>query len=146
MTLRESEEKLSKLNIEINRLLKEREAVLKEWSAAFSAESPEKITCVDENIGDCHKLYLRSGESKMLVCYLDHYDMEGSTDDYYKRINTSIAIQNIANGRDDLPEYQRNLIYAKAIEIRECVQAASTDCLETLSSGIKECGNDRKNI
>ena len=123
MTLQESEEKLSELNTEINRLLKEREAVLKEWNIAFSTESPENIICVDESIGDVHKLYLVNCESKMLVCYLDNYDMDDNIDDYYKRIDTSIAIQNIANKRDDIPEYQRNLVYAKAIEIRESVQA-----------------------
>ena len=123
MNLQESEVKLSELNDEINRLLKERETVLKEWNIAFSTESPENITCVDENIGDVHKLYLVTGESKMLVCFLDNYDMEDSIDDYYKRIDTSIAIQNIANRRDDIPEYQRNLVYTKAIEIRESVQA-----------------------
>lgn len=31
-----------------------------------------------------------------------------------------MAIQNIANKRDsDIPEYQKNLIYTKAIEIRK---------------------------
>lgn len=123
MTLQESEEKLSELNAEINRMLKEREVVLKEWNIAFNTESPENITCVDENVGDVHKLYLVNGESKMFVCHLDNYDMEGSIEDYYKRIDTSIAIQNIKNDRDDIPEYQRNLVYAKAIEIRESVQA-----------------------
>lgn len=124
MTLQESEAKLSELNTEINRLLKEREAVLKEWNLAFSIECPENITCVDENIGDSHKLYLVNGESKMLVCHLDNYDMKSSINDYYKRIDTSMTILNIANGRDfEMPEYQKNLIYAKAIEIRESVQA-----------------------
>ena len=122
MTLQESEKKLSELNAEINRLLKEREAVLKEWNIAFSTE-PENITCVDESIGDSHKLYLVNGESKMHVCLLDSCDMKGSIEEFYKRIDTSMCILNIANGRNDTPEYQKNLIYAKAIEIRESVRA-----------------------
>lgn len=35
MGLKESEEKISDLNAEINRLLKEREIILKEWKVAF---------------------------------------------------------------------------------------------------------------
>lgn len=126
MSLQKSEEKLSELNAEINRLLKEREIILKEWNAAFNTENPEDIICVDENIGDCHKLYLVNNKSKMHVCLLDSYDMTGSLEDFYKRINTSMCILNVANGRDDTPEYQKNLIYAKAIEIRECVQAENS--------------------
>lgn len=122
MTLQESEEKLSELNAEIDRLLKEREAVLKEWNIAFSAENPENIACIDDSIGDFHKLYLVNGKSRMLVCHLDKYDMKGSVEDYYRRINTSMAILNIANERNETPEYQKNLIYAKAIEIRESMQ------------------------
>lgn len=129
VTLQESEEKLSELNAEISRLLKEREAVLKEWNIAFNTE--ENIICIDENVGDIHKLYLVNGESKMFMCHLDNYDMEGSIEDYYKRIDTSIAIQNIKNKRDDIPEYQRNLVYAKAIEVRESVQAEKNQCDQT---------------
>ncbi len=40
MTLQEAEIKLSELNTEINELLQEREAVLKEWNTAFNAENP----------------------------------------------------------------------------------------------------------
>ena len=102
MTLQESEKKLSELNTEIDKLLKEREAVLK-----------------DENIGDNHILYLVNGGSKMLVCRLNSYDLEDSIQEFYKHINTSMAIQNIANNREsESPKYQKNLIYVKAIEIR----------------------------
>lgn len=56
----------------------------------------------------------------MLVCRLDDYDLEESISDFHKRINTSMQILNIANKRDfALPDYQKNLVYAKAIEIRE---------------------------
>lgn len=120
MTLQEAEARLSELNAEINKLLEERETVLKEWNIAFNTENQDKITCIDENIGDSHKLYLVNGESKMLMCHLDNYDMEGSIGDFYKRIDNSMCIQNIANKRDfDVLDYQKNLVYAKAIEIRE---------------------------
>ena len=120
MTLQEAETKLSELNTEINKLLQEREAVLKEWNIVFNTENPDKITCIDENIGDSHKLFLVNGESKMLVCHLDNYDMEGNINDFYKRIDNSMHILNMKNGRDfEIPNYQKNLVYAKAIEIKE---------------------------
>ena len=119
MTLQESEIKLSELNNKIDKLLKERGVVLKEWYAAFNTENPESITCVDENIGDNHNIYLVNGELKMHVCFFDSYNMKGSIEEFFKRLDTSMCILNVANGRDDTPEYQRNLIYAKAIEIRE---------------------------
>lgn len=120
MTLREAEVRLSELNCEITGLLKERESVLREWSAAFQTESPQNMICVDEGAGDCHELYLVSGDLKEQVCVFDSHDMRGGIDDFYKRIDTSIDILNIANGRNcEMPEYQRNLIYAKAAEIRE---------------------------
>lgn len=120
MTLQEAETKLSELNNQIAELLKEREKVLKEWNIAFNTENPDKITCIDENIGDSHKLYLVNEESKMLVCHLDTYDMEDSINDFYKRIDNSMHILNMRNGRDfEIPEYQRNLVSVKAIEIRE---------------------------
>ena len=120
MTLQESEARLSELNGKINKLLKERESVLKEWYAAFNSENTEGIVCIDENIGDNHILYLVNGGSKMLVCRLDSYDLEDNIQEFYKRINTSMAIQNIANNREpESPDYQKNLIHAKAIEIKD---------------------------
>ena len=124
MTLQESEAKLSELNTQISKLLKEREAVLKEWEAAFYTENPEGIVCIDESVGDNHTLYLVNGESKMQVCMFSSYDMKGSIEEFYKRLDTSMCILNVANGRDsNTPEGQKNLIYAKAIEIRESMQA-----------------------
>lgn len=124
MTLQESEAKLSELNAEISRLLKEREAVLKEWEAAFYTENPEGIVCIDESVGDNHTLYLVNGESKMQVCMFSSYDMKGSIEEFYKRLDTSMCILNVANGRDsNTPEGQKNLIYAKAIEIRDSMQS-----------------------
>lgn len=126
MTLQEAELKLSDLNAKINELLKEREIILKEWNIAFNTENQDGIICVDENIGDSHKLYLINGDSKMLMCHLDDYDMRGSLEDYYKRIDTSMQIQYIANNRDfEIPDYQKNLVYAKAIEIRDSFKSES---------------------
>lgn len=119
MTLQEAEVRLSELNNEINKLLEKREIVLKEWNIAFNTENQDNIVCIDENIGNVHKLYLINGESKMLMCYFDNFDMKASLNDFYKRIDTSIQIQNIANKGDfEIPDYQKNLIYAKAVEIR----------------------------
>ncbi len=126
MTLQEAETKLYELNAEINNLLQEREAVLKEWNTAFNTENQDNIICVDENEGDVHKLYLVNGDSKMFMCHLDNYDMNSSLNDFYKHIDTSMHIQNIANRRDfEIPDYQKNLVYAKAIEIRESLEAES---------------------
>jgi hypothetical protein len=119
MTLQEAEAKLSKLNEEIDELLEKREIVLKEWNIAFNTENQDNIVCIDENIANVHKLYLINGESKMLMCYFDNFDMKVSLNDFYKHIDTSMQIQNIANKGDfEIPDYQKNLIYAKAIEIR----------------------------
>lgn len=124
MTLQEAEAKLSELNNEINKLLQERESVLKEWNTAFNTENRASIICVDENIGDIHKLYLVNGESKMFMCHLDNCDMKSSLNDFYKHIDNSMHIQNIANGRDfEIPEYQKNLVYAKAIEVKESLKS-----------------------
>ncbi len=120
MNLQESEARLRGLNEEIDRLLKEREDVLKEWNIAFGTENSEGVACVDESAGNCHNLYLVNGDSRMQVCRIGAEDMNGSRDDFYKRIDTSVKILNIANGRAYvLPDYQWNLIYAKAMEIRE---------------------------
>lgn len=120
VTLQQAETKISELNEEINKLLQERESVLKEWIIAFNTENQENISCIDENIGDSHNLYLVNGESKMLMCHLDNYDMRDSISNFYKRIDTSMQIQNIANRRDfEISDYQKNLVYTKAIEIRE---------------------------
>lgn len=51
MTLQQAEFKLSELNTQINNLLKDREAVLKEWNTAFNTENQDNIVCIDENIG-----------------------------------------------------------------------------------------------
>ena len=120
MTLQEAEAKLSDLNMQIDKLLLERETVLKEWSVAFHIENQDDIICVDENMGGSHKLYLVNGESKMYVCNLDDYDMESDIKDFYKHLDNSMHLLNITNKRDfDIPDYQKNLVYMKAIEIRD---------------------------
>lgn len=124
MTLQKAEEKLSKLNTEINELLQNREAVLKEWNTAFNTENQDNIICIDENIGDVHRLYLVNGESKMFMCHLDNYDFKNNLNDFYKRIDTSMHIQSVVDRQVfEIPDYQKNLVYAKAIEIRESLES-----------------------
>ena len=123
MTLQEAEIKLTELNDRINSLLEERETVLKEWSIAFNLENSENIICVDENEGDCHDLYLVNGDFKMHVCRFNDFDLEGSIDDFYRKINNTMHLLNSVNKREfESPDYQKNLVYAKAIEIRENYQ------------------------
>lgn len=56
----------------------------------------------------------------MQVCQLNVFDMKCSIEEFYRHIDTSMAILNIANKRDsEIPEYCINLIYAKAVEIRK---------------------------
>jgi hypothetical protein len=121
MTLQELEAKLSELNADIDKLLKERAIVLKEWYAEFNTENSEGITCEVENIEDiCYKLYLVNGDSRIYVCALGEYEFKCSTEEFYKHIDNTFKLYKIANGIDpDTPEYQMNLIYAKATEIRE---------------------------
>lgn len=46
--------------------------------------------------------------------------MYNTINDFYKIIDNSMKIIGIANNRDtELLEYQKDLVYAKAIEIRE---------------------------
>lgn len=121
MTLQELEAKLSELNADIDKLLKERAIVLKEWYAEFNTVNSAGITCEVDNIEDiCYKLYLVNGDSRIYVCALGEYEFKCSTEEFYKHIDNWFQIYKIANGLDpDTPEYQKNLIYAKAIEIRE---------------------------
>ena len=128
MALQEAEDRLAGLNAEINRLLEEREGVLKEWNAAFNKENQANVICVDENTEDCHELYLVNGESRVRVCTFGEYDMEGSTEKFYRRIENSIGMLGVVNRRAyETPEYQKNLIYAKACEIRENYKAKLKD-------------------
>lgn len=121
MALQELELRLSELNTEIDKLFKERESVLREWYAAFNTENPEGIVCDVENIEDiCYKIYLVNGDSKIPVCTLDAFEFKCSTEEFYKHIDNSFQIFKMANGiNSDTPEYQKNLIYAKANEFRE---------------------------
>lgn len=77
MALKELEIRLSELDDKISELLKEREKVVKEWSNAFSAENPQNIVCIDENVGETHNLYLVNGESRMLVCQIYDFEIKG---------------------------------------------------------------------
>lgn len=143
MTLQEAETKLAGLNEKIDTLLKEREIILKEWNTAFHSENPDNIICVDENEGDCHNLYLINGDFKMHMCHFSGYDMNGSIEDFYKKVDNSIHLINIANGREyDLPDSQRNLIYAKAIEIKEGYQKK---VLSEFQQTLSQAENDVEN-
>ena len=129
MTLHESETKLAEINNSIAELLKERENVLKEWNIAFNMENQDEITCIAENIqesmDDIFYLYLINGDSKKLVCHIYCDYKECSINDFYKQLDTSMHLLNIANGCGfNVPEYQKNLVYAKAMEIREHVREA----------------------
>lgn len=145
MTLQEADVKLTELNEKIDALLEESEIVLKEWSIEFHAENMENIICIDENKSDCHNLYLVNGDFKMHVCQFGRFEMKGSIDDFYKSLNNSMYILNIANERNyEMPDYQKNLVYAKAIEIREEYQKkAASELLHILSESEKdvETGN-----
>ena len=125
--------------------MKERESVLKEWSIAFHAENTDNIICIDENKGDSHDLYLVNGDFKMNVCYFSDFDLKGDADDFYKSLNNSMYILNIANKRNyEMPDYQKNLVYAKALEIREEYQKkTASELLHILSESEKdiETGN-----
>lgn len=129
MTLQEAERKLAELNNHIAELLKERENALKEWYIAFNTEDRDKITCIAEGVGtnmdDAYFLYLINGDSKMLVCHIYSGYKECSINDFYKQIDTSMHLLNVTNGGGfDVPELHRNLVYAKAMEIREHAREA----------------------
>jgi hypothetical protein len=42
-----------------------------------------------------------------MFAFFDSYNMKGSIEEFYKRLDTSMCILNVANGRDDTPEYQK---------------------------------------
>lgn len=143
MKLQEAEMKLQELNEKIDILLKERESVLKEWNIAFNLENTENMICVDKNEGDSHDLYLVNGDFKIHVCHFSGFDMNGSIEDFYKKVDNSIYLINLAYGREcDMPDYQKNLIYAKAIEIREDYQKKM---VLKLQQTLYEAENDVKN-
>lgn len=120
MALKEIEIRLSELDVKISELLKEREGVIKEWSIAFCAENPQNIVCIDENVGESHALYLVNDESRMLVCRIRDSEIKGNINELYRRIDASMLIINTANGWDnEIIDYQKNLVYAKVIEIRD---------------------------
>ena len=69
---------------------------------------------------DVYFLYLINGDSKMLVCHIYSDYKKCSINDFYKQIDTSMHLLNVTNGGGfKVPELHRNLVYAKAMEIRE---------------------------
>lgn len=125
MTLHESETKLAEINNSIAELLKEREKVLKEWSIAFYTENSDGITCKAESRGR-YNLYLINGDSKMLMCYFYDDYKECSINDFYRQIDNEMHLISEANGHGyEIPELYRNLVHAKAMEIRERAREAA---------------------
>lgn len=120
MTLQEAEKRLSELEERIGQLLKEREIVLKEWNTAFNLENLQKISCIAKRDSCIYDLYLLNGDSIMLVCCFSDRDITNDINSFYKCIDNSMRMLNLANGRElDSPDYQIRLVHAKAIEIRE---------------------------
>lgn len=120
MNLKECEIRLTDINGKISELLKEREEVLKEWNTAFNNERIEDVRCIDKVDGKCHELYLANGDSLLDICEIYPYELDTSIKEFYRRIDNTIKIRNLANGRNlELPEWQKNLVYAKIAEIRE---------------------------
>lgn len=120
MTLDEYEIKLSELDDKISLLLQERESLLKGWNMKFSEEDSEKVSCVDDYSGNCHKLFLINEQEAMLyVCDIWDDDLRKDIGEYYKLVDNSMQIHSIARGmQGEVPKLQKNLIYAKAAEIR----------------------------
>lgn len=120
MTLKECEEKLLDLDNRINTMLKEREEILKEWNTCFLNESQDKIICVDEHSGNSHKLFLVNGSSMTQVCDIWDDDLWKEINEYYKVVDNSLRTYSIARGqKGEVSEVEKNLVYAKATEIRQ---------------------------
>lgn len=129
MTLHEAETKLAEINNSLAELLKEREKALKEWNIAFNTENPDEITCIAEGIGinrdTAFNLYLINGDSKILVCHIYDDYKECGIQDFYEKIDNEMHLLSVANGRGyEVPELHRNLVHAKAMEIRERAREA----------------------
>lgn len=129
MALYEAESKLKEVNNHIDKLLKERENVIKEWYIVFITENQNEITCIAEGKGESMNVfdfYLINGDSKMLACYIYGDYRECSIYDFYKHIDDTMLLLNAANGRGiEVPELHRNLVHAKAMEIRERAREAA---------------------
>ena len=61
----------------------------------------------------------------MLVCHLYCDYKKCGIEEFYKQIDISMHLLSEINGRGfDIPELHRNLVYAKAMEIRERAREA----------------------
>jgi len=117
MTLQEAEIKITEIEEKISQLLEERESVL---NIAFNQENQQNIVCIDKHDSYVHNLYLINGDSSMFVCYFSDRDITDDINAFYKCINNSMRMLNLANHREvESPDYQKRLVHAKAIEIRE---------------------------
>lgn len=125
MTLKECESQISAINKKINGLLTEREKVLKKWHIAFQSENKEHIFCEDEFSGQLHKLYLINGNSRLFVCDLWEDELTEDTHKLYQKIDHSMELHNFINHQSEkkeypiIPDWQKNLVYTKVMEIRD---------------------------
>lgn len=122
MQLKECEKLLEDATEQINMMLREREEILIEWHKAFDAENVQTVKCIYEKSGFGYALILVNGDSRLKVSELWDGDFEGDLDAYYKQVEHGIHKYRILNRRDDdLTEWQRNLVYATAAELRKKV-------------------------
>lgn len=122
MQLKECEKLLEDATEQINMMLREREEILIEWHKAFDAENVQAVKCIYEKGGFGYALILVNGDSRLKVSELWDGDFEGDLDAYYKQVEHGIHKYRILNRRDDdLTEWQRNLVYATAAELRKKV-------------------------
>lgn len=120
MNLKECEQQLKDVTEQINMLVREREEVLLKWQQAFDAESSQEVTCICEKTDSGYAIVLISGESKQIVSEVWDMDFQGDSESYYKQVEHGIWKHKALNKRqDDLPDWQRNLIFAKAAELRK---------------------------
>lgn len=120
MQLKECDEQLEEITERINMLLREREEMLIAWHKAFDTENVQDVKCIYERTSSGYSIVLVNGEFRLIVSEVWDMDFEGDLDAYYKQIEHGIHKRQILNKRnDDLAEWQRNLIYATAAELRK---------------------------
>ena len=120
MQLKECEKQLEDITEQINILLREREEILIEWHKAFDAENVQDVKCVYEKNPSGYSIILINGESRLVASEVWDMNFAEDLDTYYKQVDHGIHKRQILNKRnDDLTEWQRNLIYAKAAELRK---------------------------
>lgn len=120
MQLKECEKLLEGATEQINVMLREREEILIEWHKAFDTENVQDVKCIYEKSHSRYALILVNGGSRLQVSEVWEDDFKGDLDAYYKQVEHGIHKRQILNKRnDDLTEWQRNLVYATAAELRQ---------------------------